>query len=113
MAGELTHVGEQKSLPFTRGQDFVMIIKPKTGGFPPDTRARIDFYLEPTKGAPIATYTATVDTAEAVFREESELADEIPDRAAYFLYFSFPDSPRLDLCKYYGQVTRKQPTSGR
>ncbi len=113
-SNELAWIGDEKPLPLTRGQDYAVIVKPKGGGtFPPDTRAKIVFYLDPTSGDPIATWTATVDRLQAVWREESEVADEIPDRAAYYMYFSFPDSPRLDLCRFYGQVSRRQPASGR
>jgi hypothetical protein len=94
----------------TRGQDFQQVIKPPTGQtFPNGTTARIDFYTDPDKGAVLTSWSATVTTGEARWRQESEVVDAIPDRTPYYLYFSFPDSPRTDYCRFYGNVQRKQP----
>lgn len=101
---------EVKKLYLTRGQDFQQVIKPVPGKtFPAGTSAKIVFYKNPTSGVPIATWDAVVTNSEARWRQESEVADMIADRTAYFLYFSFPDSPRTDNCRFYGLVQRKQP----
>lgn len=97
-------------LLLTRGQDFQQIIKPPgSKKFPAGTTARIDFFTDPASGAVAASWPATVTLTEATWRIESEAADLIPDRTAYYLYFSFPDTPRVDYCRFYGNVQRKQP----
>ena len=101
---------EEIKLRLTRGQDFQQIITPpEYETFPPGTTARIDFFTEPTKGAVIASWPAVVTTDKAVWRQESEVADLIAARTSFYLYFSFPDSPRVDYCRFYGKVERKQP----
>ncbi|MBY4212921.1 hypothetical protein HQO42_15130 [Rhodococcus fascians] len=97
-------------LRLTRGQDFQQIITPPEGEvFPAGTTARIDFFSEPAKGAVLTSWPAVVTAGEAKWRQESEVADLIADRTSYYLYFSFPDSPRVDYCRFYGKVERKQP----
>ena len=101
---------ESRKLWLTRGQDFQQIIKPPPGQtFPAGTTARIEFYTDPDAGPVASTWTAAVTLGEARWREEAEVADAIPDRTPYYLYFSFPDSPRTDYCRFYGNVQRKQP----
>lgn len=101
---------ESRKLWLTRGQDFQQIIKPPVGQtFPAGTTARIDFYTDPDQGTVLMSWAATVTTGEARWRQESEVADTIADRTPYYLYFSFPDSPRTDYCRFYGNVQRRQP----
>lgn len=113
MTEPLGKVNQQyRKLWLTRGQDFQQIINPPEGEmFPAGTTARIDFYTEPNAGPLLTSWAATVTNTEATWRQESEVADTIPDRTAYYLYISFPETPRAEYCPAYGNVQRKQPRS--
>lgn len=101
-----------RPLELTRGEDFQLIVKPPSGGlYQTGTTARIDFYTDPDAGAVTASWSATVSTAQAVWKVESEVADLVKAGTAYLLYFSFPGSPRSDFCRAYGNVVRAQPRS--
>ncbi|MGB3602701.1 MAG: hypothetical protein WBA38_04010 [Gordonia sp. (in: high G+C Gram-positive bacteria)] len=100
------------TLILTRGADYIADFK-KHASDPPinsATTARIEF----TDGNDTdATILETWDAAEVLpdmirFRTESETADLIDDRTNYRLIISFPDTPSLEHCWYFGTVKRIQ-----
>ncbi|WP_037162425.1 LtfC-like domain-containing protein [Rhodococcoides fascians] len=100
-----------RPLELTRGEDFQLIVRPQSGLFQTGTTARIDFFTDPDAGSVTASWSASVSTAQAVWKVESEVADLVKVGTAYLLYFSFPGSPRIDFCRAYGNVVRAQPRS--
>lgn len=109
MAG---NVPIKDTLVLTRGSDFVARYMVTDGkpDIPDGTTARIEITdTSDTDSTIIATWDATtVDARYLEFRTESEETDLIEDRTRYRLLVSFPDTPTLDLCWYYGPIQRKQ-----
>jgi|SRR5690606_8883150 len=108
MAG---HVPAKESLVLTLGADFVHKFKkqPNDPDIPAGTTARIELYSSADTTDTIDIWDAVlVDTDEVYFRIESTETDLIPNRAHYRLYVVFPDTPTLDMCWVYGDVSRKQ-----
>lgn len=96
----------------TRGADYVADFK-KHPDDPPihsATSARIEFTDGNDTDAPIhTTWNASEVTTDMIrFRTESEDADLIENGTNYRLIVSFPDTPTLEHCWYYGTVKRTQ-----
>lgn len=108
MAG---HVPVKEALVLTLGADFVHKYQRQATDpvIPVGTTARIELYTSADTTDTIAVWNAVlVDDPVVHFRIESDLADLIPNRAHYRLYIKFPDTPTLDMCWMYGDVSRKQ-----
>ncbi|WP_064075925.1 LtfC-like domain-containing protein [Prescottella equi] len=97
----------KRGMILSAGADFAQALRQKNsaGVFPEGTTARIDFVVDDEV---IATWPATVEETEVSWLVQSTEADEIPDRAGYRLYISFPFDPPLDMLWFHGAVQRKQ-----
>ena len=99
-------------LILTRGADYVADFKkhPDDPPIPSATTARIEITETADTDAPIiTTWTAASIASDTIgFRTESENADLIEAGTRYRLLVSFPDTPTLDHCWYYGSIKRKQ-----
>jgi|SRR5690606_4831252 len=108
MAG---HEPSKEPLVLTLGADFVHRYQKAATDpdIPAGTTARIELYSSKDTTETIAVWNASlVDTDVIAFRIESEQTDLIPNRAHYRLYVVYPETPTLDMCWFYGDVSRKQ-----
>jgi hypothetical protein len=97
---------EKRPLVLTKGADFIQELTPEAGEFPAGTTAKI--VVSSDTGTVLATWNATVTVNKISWQIEAEEADVIPVRSPYRLYLSFPGAPRLDYCRYYGAINRKE-----
>lgn len=109
MAG---NVPIKEDLTLTRGADFLALFKklPTDPDIPSGTSARIEITQTNLTSADIEELweAKAVHTDSIEFRIESEEADLVPSGWRYRLIVSFPDSPTLEHCWYYGSIKRVQ-----
>lgn len=100
---------EKTTLVLTQGADFTQILQLSGNErFPVDTVVTICFYEDPNDSTPIAVWEGDTLSTRVEWRVESELADEISDRAPFRMYVSYPEEPTLEHCWFIGRVARQQ-----
>lgn len=106
MTSALGYQPERRPLILTKGADFVQRLTPEGSPFPDGTTAKI--VVTSDAGTVLATWDAVFTPTLLSWQVEAENADAIPNRSTYRLYLSFPGAPRLDYCRYYGTINRKE-----
>lgn len=96
----------------TLGADFTLKINaPDNVLIPAGTAIYIEFYppARPNTLDALDTWNGAVSSEFVEWRIESTLANDIPDKARFRIYVSYPDTPNtLEHCWYRGSVTRRQ-----
>lgn len=98
-------------ITLTRGADFVASYDKAASDpdIPLAATARIEITAGTDTTEPIlTTWTGSVAANSVSFRTESEDCDDIEAGTHYRLILSYPGTPTLEHCWYYGRVKRVQ-----